>query len=55
MKNDTNACSGQGCASSIVFDSNKTLYSFSSTNGSVGSTTNPAGSNKSLFLVRNVQ
>jgi hypothetical protein len=41
---------------SIAFDNNRTLYSFGDTNGTVGTLTNPAGgTNRSFFLVRNVQ
>lgn len=55
IQNDTIPC-GSGCGSaSIAFDSSGTLYSTASTNGSIGGITNPAGSNLSFFLVRNVQ
>lgn len=44
-----------GCNNSITFDSNKTLYSFGDTNGTIGTMTNPSSPNRSYFLVRNVQ
>ncbi len=48
-------CAAQDCKSSIAFDSNKTMYSFTDTNGTFGNQTNPASPNRSMFLVRNVQ
>jgi hypothetical protein len=48
-------CSGQGCTSSVVFDSNGTMYSFTDTNGTFPGLTNPSSPNRSMFLVRNVQ
>jgi hypothetical protein len=53
--NDTIGCTGAGCRSSIIFDSNSTLYTTGDTNGSVGGIINPAGTNRSFFLVRNIQ
>jgi hypothetical protein len=51
----TSTCSGATCASGLTFDSNNTLYTSSFTNGNVGGITNPAGTNTSVFIVRNVQ
>jgi hypothetical protein len=54
IKNDTNGLA-LGDGTGIVFDSNKTLYSFGDTNGTIGGQTNPASPNRSMFLVRNLQ
>jgi hypothetical protein len=48
-------CNGAGCSSGLTFDSNNTLYTSSYTNGNVGGITNPAGTDNSVFIVRNVQ
>lgn len=54
IQNDTLGGS-LGDKTSIGFDSNKTMYSFSNTNGTVSGITNPSTPNNSFFLVRNVQ
>ena len=54
LQNDTLGASLSD-RTSIAFDTSKTMYSFSNTNGTVNGVTNPASPFKGFFLVRNVR